>query len=134
MPSPIHREYGFGITETRDEGVVLPPGGLTRAYNFIGPAVTAVPSLTDPSIVNVTVGGDGIPADHHRTDQFTPTPAQTLFPLSATPVDPLDTHMSVNGQLQVYGTNFTVVGSTLSWLNVGFMLGPSDYVTIDYDV
>jgi hypothetical protein len=40
--------------------------------------------------------------------------------------------MFVNGQLQRYGTNYTVAGSTLTWLNVDYNMSAGDIVNAAY--
>ena len=72
-------------------------------------------------------------ADHHQTDQFTATALQTAFVLSKVPADPVDVVMHVNGQRQRNGVDFSIVGTTVTWLDVQFTLSGGDAVQLDYD-
>ena len=78
-------------------------------------------------------GGGGAGEDHHQTDNFiVATNGQTAFTLSTTPVDVNDVEMTVNGVEYTNGTNFTVVGTSITWNNL-FQLRVNDMVTFDYD-
>jgi plastocyanin len=63
---------------------------------------------------------------------FTPTLAQTVFILPSAPGAGATVIMVVNGQVFYPVTSFTVVGATVTWLNVGFTLDGDDKVRVYY--
>lgn len=65
-------------------------------------------------------------------DAYVAIAAQTLFTLSSIPAVPAAVLFFVNGQKQTYTTNYTVVGTTLTWLNVGFSMSAGDEVAAFY--
>lgn len=65
-------------------------------------------------------------------DGFTPTPAQTIFALSQTPVPGGLILVSVNGAIYEQGVSFTVAGTVLTWLNAPFALGVTDRLVARY--
>lgn len=65
-------------------------------------------------------------------DVFTPAPAQTVFVLSSAPSDPSQTMLFVNNVKYLITTDFTVSGSTLTWLDTEFALDASDVVEVIY--
>lgn len=83
---------------------------------------------------STTGGGGGAGEDHHQTDQFTATSKQTVFSLSDTPVDPDDVELTVNGIEYANGSDFSVSGTTVTWLDVLFTLSAGDCIIIDYDI
>ena len=66
------------------------------------------------------------------TDVFTPTLGQTIFILSQTPSDDNDVQMFVNSIKTILGTNYTAVGTTVTWLDTPYILDTSDKVEIVY--
>lgn len=67
-------------------------------------------------------------------ESFTPMPGQTVFTLSQPCILNGLTVLDVNGIVYVEGVHYTVAGTTLTWMNVGFSLDPSDLVTIRYQI
>ena len=66
-------------------------------------------------------------------DEFCPTVAgQTGFTLGAIAQAPEKSILTVNGVDYVYGTNYTISGTALTWLNDPFELDPCDLVQIRY--
>ena len=81
--------------------------------------------LTDTATPTWTqLGGGG--GDVRRIDTFTASASQTVFALAQAPVDPSATAFSVNGVIYTYGTDYTVTGSTLTWLDAKFVMGAGD--------
>jgi hypothetical protein len=78
------------------------------------------------------LGPSGPATDDLQTDLFTATAGQKFFPLSKTPLDSADVKMSVNGNLQVNGTDFAVVGVSVNFLEVDFTLEAGDKVEFSY--
>jgi hypothetical protein len=78
-----------------------------------------------------TAGG-GAAAIDQREETYTPTAGQTVFNLSATPLNANDTAMFVNSLKYTHGLHYNVVGSVLTWTNVAFQLDSADYVEIVY--
>jgi hypothetical protein len=56
---------------------------------------------------------------------------QTVFTITYAPDDVTDTEFFVQGVNYVYGTDFTVVGTTVTWAG-GFSLSIGDVVMIRY--
>ncbi len=67
-----------------------------------------------------------------NTDGFTPTPAQTVFTLSQVPIPGGLALVTVNGIEYEQGTSWTLVGTTLTWLNAPFSLGVTDRLVVRY--
>jgi hypothetical protein len=65
-------------------------------------------------------------------DVFSPTLGQTAFTLSATPSAPTTSLVWINGVLYEEGLDYTVSGTTLTWLNIAFSLGPPDLLEAYY--
>lgn len=74
-------------------------------------------------------GGGGGGTFH--VDFFSPTLGETAFTLSATPSAPPEL-VWINGVLYELGLDYTVSGTTLTWLNISFSLGPPDLVEVYY--
>lgn len=63
------------------------------------------------------------------------TDGQTSFTLSNAPVDPDQFAVfDINGQRQRYGTDFTISGNTLSFVDDNFILETSDKLQITYHI
>lgn len=67
-----------------------------------------------------------------HVENYTAINNQTVFPLATRPAMPSRVQMYVNGVLYVYTTDFTVVGSTATWLDTDFVLLAGDTVTFIY--
>lgn len=68
-----------------------------------------------------------------REESFTPTAAQTVFNIAATPTDPSDVDFRLNGVSYETGTDFTVSGTTVTWVKA-ITLDTTDTVEIVYYV
>jgi hypothetical protein len=78
---------------------------------------------------DTTVSGGG--GSFTRIEEvFVPAPSQTIFTLSGTPGNPNDTSMYINTVKYIYGTDYTVAGNQLTWLDVAFTLDAQDTVEI----
>lgn len=124
-------------------------GGSEVAYNFTGSTDVGANfdfrwcesiQLKDASPILVVDYAEGIdeidpssPLIHqHQVDYFTATAAQTAFTSSATPKDATDAAFFVNGIRYKYTTDFTFVGTAVTWLNTDFALQAGDIVTLEY--
>lgn len=58
---------------------------------------------------------------------------QTVFALSTTPLDASAVLFYVNGVLYENGAEYTVSGTTLTWLDTLFTLGPTDGAQAYYE-
>lgn len=77
-------------------------------------------------------GGAAAVAARWQEDEFTATPAQTVFTLRFTPLD-LDTvTVRVNGVLYDDVADWTVLATTLTWLDTPFALAAGDSVIARY--
>lgn len=75
------------------------------------------------------VGGAGLVP---QKDTFVPIAAQTIFTLSFTPGGMSTFLLTLNGLEQEEGINYTVSGTTLTWLNFPFVLAVTDLLIIHY--
>ena len=123
--------------------------GAEVAYNFTGSTDVGAnfdfrwcesKQLKDANATAVVNFGEGIdeiaassPLTHqHQVDYYTATASQTAFTASATPKDATDAALYVNGVRYKYITDFTFVGTAVTWLNTDFTLGVGDIVTLEY--
>jgi hypothetical protein len=79
-----------------------------------------------------TPGPPGPPGGAANVENYVAIANQALFPLGSAPATPALVLMYVNGVLYVYGTDYTVAGSTATWLNVPFVMNAGDTVTFVY--
>lgn len=103
-----------------------------RAFNPGAIATLAI----DASLVGYDPGcctpPDPPAAAAFQTDDFTPTNGQTVFALSETPSAPENLRLTVNGALYLQTTDYTVIGTVLTWLNTSFALTTVDWVEAFY--
>jgi hypothetical protein len=65
-------------------------------------------------------------------DEFTPTSGQVTFIISTAPADLQTLTFAVNGVLADEGTDYTVSGTTITWLNAPFAMETTDLVVVRY--
>ncbi len=65
-------------------------------------------------------------------DEFIPTAGQTVFTLSSGPTDSNSTVVVVNGVIADDTTDYTVSGTTLTWLDTEHTLNGSDKLLVRY--
>lgn len=103
----------------------------------------APPSPYEPLILHVWNGSDWSPigvtgggqATYFQTDSFSPTSGQTIFSLSTTPATTNNLIFAVvDGGVYYEDVSFTITGSTLTWLDTPFPLGPPDDLVVYYQV
>ena len=73
------------------------------------------------------------PFKDRNEEQFTPSAAQTVFAIAATPNDPSNVDFRLNTVSYVYSVDYTVSGTTVTWTN-GIVLATTDRVDIVYYV
>ena len=73
-----------------------------------------------------------IPNPAWTENEFTPTLGQTVFTLTPGPSETRSLSLFVNGVRADDVTDFTVVGTTLTWLDTDFSLDTSDKVIVRY--
>ena len=83
------------------------------------------------NMAKASTGGGGGDFEQVR-DILVPTEGQTVFPLTEEPNAGI-VDMYVNGALYTLGVDYTVSGSTVTWVNVT-ALGPDDTVVMSYIV
>lgn len=84
-------------------------------------------NLTTLSISSTSSGMAG----YLFTQVFIPsTNGQVLFTLLQAPSPSVQTLVSVGGQVQEYGVDYTISGTTLTWLNSDFQLSITDRIII----
>lgn len=78
----------------------------------------------------IGVGGS---VDDLQTDTIAVSSnGQVFFSLTKTPVDSADVKMTVNGQNQTNGVDYTVIGQSVTWQNASFTLEIDDEVAFTY--
>jgi hypothetical protein len=87
-------------------------------------------SLANDYVPKPPTGGGGGPGLFYV--DFTPTDGQTVFTLPVSPGVGAVVLMIVNGQVFYPGVSFTIVGPTITWLNVKFGLDHEDKVRVYY--
>jgi len=65
-------------------------------------------------------------------DEFTPSNGQVTFILSQAPVDTISVEFYVNGVLVDDVTDFTISGTTVTWLDTEYTMATTDKVIIRY--
>jgi hypothetical protein len=65
-------------------------------------------------------------------DAFTPTLGQITFILSQAPTEPVSLSLHANGVEAVVAVDYTISGTTLTWLNTEFSFETDDEVVIQY--
>jgi hypothetical protein len=65
-------------------------------------------------------------------DEYTATAGQTVFTLSDTPASLATFSMYVNGIIYDDVTDYTISGTTLTWLDTGFVLEAGDKILARY--
>lgn len=67
-----------------------------------------------------------------REEEFTPTAGQTVFALAAGGIVDGLSVLTVNGVVYAEGTDYTIVGATLTWLDNPFLLETVDCLIVKY--
>lgn len=93
--------------------------------------------ISPTAIVNFGEGIDELepssPFLHdHQVDKITATLNQTAFTLTTTPKTATEVALFVNGVRYNYTTDYTVAGTTATWLNTDFTMAAGDIVTLVY--
>jgi len=105
----------------RDEGMTVWITATSETYRLVGGVTNAdwvlVPDSPGAAQVNET---------------FVPANGQTIFNLANAPTNPSSVAVIVNTGKYLQGTNFTVAGSVVTWLDTPFALDTSDVVEIVY--
>ena len=68
-----------------------------------------------------------------REEAFTPTPSQTVFTIAEAPSDNSDANFRLNGMTYETGVDFSVSGTTVTWIKA-ITLDSTDLVEIIYYV
>jgi len=93
----------------------------------------AFPDVVDIHKYNDTSGvWESINLGYNTIDYFTPTTGQTVFALSATADLIAPPLLFVSDGLQERTLHYTIVGTVLTWLDVGFTLDANTRVTCIY--
>ena len=110
--------------------------GLIQSGTFDSSNISAYdshPTFTlDPQIVDKKYVDDAVAAGSGITPEDLTTQlgagGVTAFTLSATPVSPNKSILFYNGQQQIYGVNYTISGTALTWITTppSFALGSDD--------
>lgn len=101
------------------------PGGA--AANVTGSLVAYSPAGASGSSVNFQTD-----VFISTLDPVTEHPIR-VFTLSATPNEPANLIVSVNGTIYVQPTDYTIVGTTLTWLDVAFPMAVNDRIVAYYE-
>lgn len=108
-------------TDSGKIAAVLDEGSIVRTnvsrLNFKGSAVTATASGTAGQVditITGTGGGGGTIVQEQETIAVTIL-GQTIFVLTQSPADATAVQMYVNGQKQEYGSDYTALGTTITY-------------------
>ena len=67
-----------------------------------------------------------------RDQDFQPTAGQVTFILSVAPTDPKTVTVTVNGVVVDEGTDYTISGVTITWLDVPYVMQTTDLLSVRY--
>jgi len=85
--------------------------------------------------IDTEIGSGGGGTFDKREEVFVPsTPGQTAFTLAAAPANPSDSSLFVNTVKYLYGTDFSIAGTALTWLDNEFTLDTQDTLEVIYFV
>lgn len=115
-------------------------GGFALEVRHDGTQVIAAATILDivggqvnvpgPGIAQIVItGGGGDPEQEHITVLSN---GQTSFTLTNDPIDSTTVMMFINGFKQIYGTDYTGSGQTITWLNTDYTLETTDKVEFWY--
>jgi len=115
-------------------------GGFALEVRHDGTQVIAAANILDivggqvlvpgPGIAQIVItGGGGDPEQEHITVLSN---GQTSFTLTNAPIDSTTVMMFINGFKQIYGTDYTGSGQTITWLNTDYTLETTDKVEFWY--
>jgi len=106
--------------------------GVDFSPNFYTPS-TAPAEVTDVDHLTAHLAGiDDQLGPLWIEDEFTPTPAQVTFFLSQAPLDINSLSVKINGVTADDTTDYTISGTTLTWLNNLFVLDSGDKLLAKY--
>lgn len=124
---------GTGIRgETVDEVLYLPnvadppEEGMVRFYNG------DFRMKDQLGVFNPRKCAFGATSGYWVEDEFTATEDQTIFTLSSTPTDSDSVQMFVNGVIYDDTADYTVSGTTVTWLDAKFTMDTGDKILIRY--
>lgn len=114
-------------------------GGVTSINSQAGPSVsivagTGISVVSGSNIITITNTGAGVEYVEYRIVTSGEAAAKSLT-LTAGPATPANTFLDiVGGTSQIYSTDFTVSGTSLSWLGLGLdgLLSAGDILRIEY--
>lgn len=108
-------------------------GSILQFRSLIGSGGVSVISGSDSITIYTTPGGGTLFEEYVQDDNVTVN-GQTTFTLDLPPVDPNDVVMYVNGHAYNQFEDFTVSGTSITWLNASFSLETSDEVKFTYSI
>jgi hypothetical protein len=103
----------------RDEGMTVWITATSQLFRLIGGITNGDWAIDSATPVRVS-------------ETYAPLLGQTVFTLSFTPAQPAQVDLFVNKTKFVNGADYTVAGTTLTWLDVEFTLDPGDLVETTY--
>jgi hypothetical protein len=121
----IQNGGGRKLTVQEEDGS---PSAPVSTLKFANGSVTINP---DGSASIASLGGGGGGSDVVVDETFVPTNGQTAFVLSTVPLNNSDILMLINNIAYIVGQNFTISGTTITWLD-DFTLETTDIVVIRY--
>lgn len=115
-----------------DKGITVKASGVIQStetnYETL---ITDNADLTNKKYVDDAIGGVGA---IHQT-LIVDSPGKTSFILAQAAVNPTVAQLTVEGQVRIYGTDFTISGTTLTWNDpAGFTLQTDYVVQVWYDI
>lgn len=103
--------------------------------------ITGTGTLVNPiRLVNGTAVGDilqwngasWVIVPEIRYQVFTPVDNQTIFTLTIAPLTPLTVEFYINTHKQIYGVDFNIAGTTLTYISTNYAINSTDIVEVYY--
>lgn len=129
------------VTDARSGAVVTAAevkAEIQELYGYQPADITRDPKLVTMALIAMLkdsialLGGGGGGAVSTWTVLTVNMAGQTAFTLPSAPASPTTSFLSINGQKARYAADYTIGGSTLTWLNADYALQPDDSVELIY--
>lgn len=144
-PLPVARGGTNSTTALNNDRVMISVAGeivessliTTSELDLLNGKVSVSTGVSDndkfvtQGYVDDSVAGSGVIHDALTIS----SPGQTAFTLSQTPVGATSSFLTLNGQIRIYGTDYTISGTALTWNDPGGLtLDPSYDLQIWYNI
>lgn len=93
--------------------------------------ITVIPG-TNPGDILQWNGAAWIIVPEIRYQQFIPVDNQTVFTLTTAPLIPTTVEFYINTHKQIYGVDFNIAGTTLTYTSTNYAINSTDIVEVYY--